>query len=88
MLGWCGASNPDDPVFPFLKGADAIVVDYTDTDGITLDRAVFKDKSDIDAYEAGFEFKEREDRRGRDRVSACRKKVAADVSSSCIWRRF
>ncbi len=56
MLGWCGASNPDDPVIPALKGADAIVVDYTDANGIT-GQAVFKDKKDIDAYEAGAEFR-------------------------------
>ena len=56
MLGWCGASNPDDPVFPFLKGDDAIVVTYTDADG-TPGRSVFKEARDIHAYEAGAEFK-------------------------------
>ncbi|MBR9835248.1 MAG: cytochrome b/b6, partial [Alphaproteobacteria bacterium] len=56
MLGWCGASNPDDPVFPFLKGEDAIVVTYTDADG-TPGRSVFKEARDIHAYEAGAEFK-------------------------------
>lgn len=57
MLGWCGASQPDDPVFPFLKGDDAIVVDYTDADG-TTGKVTFKETRDIDAYEAAHEFRE------------------------------
>ncbi|MEL7453260.1 MAG: cytochrome b N-terminal domain-containing protein, partial [Pseudomonadota bacterium] len=33
ILGWCGASNPDDPL-PFMKlGQDRLVVDYVDTNG-------------------------------------------------------
>ncbi len=75
MLGWCGASNPDDPVFPFLKGADAIVVDYTDTNGIS-GQAVFKDKSDIDAYEAGRDFREQKIAEGASAVSLS-KQIAA-----------
>ncbi len=57
MLGWCGASNPDDPVFPSLKGADAIVVEFTDPDG-TKGTVTFKEKREIDAYEAGDAFQE------------------------------
>lgn len=68
LLGWCGASNPDDPVFPFLKGQDGIVVTYTDTDG-TSGQVVFKDTSDIDAYEAGADFRDEKVAEGATGVS-------------------
>lgn len=57
LLGWCGASNPDDPVFPALKGEDAIVVFFTDVDG-SAGQVVFKDKNEISAYEAGDAFRD------------------------------
>ena len=31
LLGWCGASNPDDPIIPM--GSDKLVVSYTDANG-------------------------------------------------------
>ncbi|GAB5457121.1 MAG: cytochrome b N-terminal domain-containing protein [Henriciella sp.] len=76
LLGWCGASNPDDPVFPFLKGEDGIVVTFTDVDG-TSGQVVFKDSSDIDAYEAGADFRDEKIAEGATGVS-----LALDVAPS------
>lgn len=46
LLGWCGASNPDDPVLPL--GEDKLLVSYTDENG-------FAASIEFDSYEAASE---------------------------------
>lgn len=50
LLGWCGASNPDDPVPFFPKAADKLVVSYTDTAGIE-GAAVFAEYSEAKTFQ-------------------------------------
>ena len=47
LLGWCGASNPDDPVISL--GEDKLVVNYTDAQGIE-GSAIFEEYSDAAAF--------------------------------------
>lgn len=49
LLGWCGASNPDDPL-PFMTmGEDKLVVSYTDAQGIE-GSAVFQGYAEAAAF--------------------------------------
>lgn len=54
LLGWCGASNPDDPVFPSMSGEAAIAVNYTGPDGAAVSR-LFEGEA---AYRDAVEFVE------------------------------
>ncbi|MEM6535515.1 MAG: cytochrome b N-terminal domain-containing protein [Pseudomonadota bacterium] len=47
LLGWCGASNPDDPIIS--RGEDKLVVQYTDNAGIA-GSAVFEAYDDAAAF--------------------------------------
>lgn len=52
LLGWCGAKNPDDPL-PFLTlGADQLVVEYTDPQGLAA-TAAFAEYDEATAYVQG-----------------------------------
>ncbi len=48
LLGWCGASNPDDPIISM--GSDKLVIEYTTVAGVE-GRELFED------YDAAIEFK-------------------------------
>ncbi len=50
ILGWCGASNPDDPIIPF--GADRLVVNYTDPAGLEAS-ATFAAFEEAESYIQG-----------------------------------
>jgi len=49
LLGWCGASNPDDPIVPI--SGDKLVVGYTDSAGLAASRT-------FEAYEAAAAFRD------------------------------
>ncbi len=51
LLGWCGASNPDDPVPFFPKGEDRLIVNYVDSAGIE-GSVVFAEYSEAAAFRA------------------------------------
>ena len=63
LLGWCGASNPDDPIIPM--GSDKLTVSYTDANGNaatqTYDEyepaATFRDQKLDEGVEAAIEVK-------------------------------
>ncbi len=49
LLGWCGASNPDDPIVPM--GKDKLLIEYTDPNGLAASRT-------FDEYEAAAAFRD------------------------------
>ena len=57
LLGWCGASNPDDPIIPM--GSDKLVVSYEDANGNTASQT-------YEEYEAAAEFREQKMAEGVD----------------------
>ncbi|MEM7492272.1 MAG: cytochrome b N-terminal domain-containing protein [Pseudomonadota bacterium] len=47
LLGWCGATNPDNPIIPF--GSDKLVVAYTDAAGVE-GTATFEEYTEAAAF--------------------------------------
>jgi ubiquinol-cytochrome c reductase cytochrome b subunit len=67
LLGWCGASNPDDPIIPM--GSDQLVVSYTDTNGNAATQT-------YESYEAAASFREQKIGEGVDATLAVQKAPA------------
>ena len=67
LLGWCGASNPDDPIIPM--GSDKLVVSYTDANGNEATQT-------YEEYEAAASFRDQKVSEGTDASIAVQKAPA------------
>jgi ubiquinol-cytochrome c reductase cytochrome b subunit len=67
LLGWCGASNPDDPIIPM--GSDKLVVSYTDANGNEATQT-------YDEYEPAATFRDQKVEEGVDASIAVQKAPA------------
>ncbi|MEQ3746184.1 MAG: cytochrome b N-terminal domain-containing protein [Henriciella sp.] len=67
LLGWCGASNPDDPLI--AMGEDKLIVSYIDTAGLEGTRT-------FDEYEAAAEFRDEQQAAGATASMAVKKAPA------------
>ncbi|MEM5516685.1 cytochrome b N-terminal domain-containing protein [Henriciella sp. AS95] len=67
LLGWCGASNPDDPIIPM--GSDKLVVSYTDANGNAATQT-------YEDYEPAAEFRDQRVEAGQDATIAVQKAPA------------
>ncbi len=67
LLGWCGASNPDDPIIPM--GEDQLVVTYTDANGLQATQT-------YEEYEPAAEFRDSRIEAGQEATIAIKKAPA------------